>query len=94
MKTTTLSLFLVAASAVPAAADGFDEGQAKSRMEAAGYADVARIHEGNLGDWMAQATRDGRPVMVVLHPDGTVALRQQVDTPPPQPVPGAAPAKP
>ena len=41
--------------ALPAAAEGFDQGQAKSRIEAAGYADVAEVHEGNLGEWMAQA---------------------------------------
>ena len=43
---------------------------------------------------MAQATKDGRHVMVVLHPDGSVAPREQVDTLPAQPVPGASPAKP
>ena len=43
---------------------------------------MAEVHEGNLGEWMAQATKDGQHVMVVLHEDGSVALRQQVDTPP------------
>lgn len=94
MKSTTSAFAMLALSTLPAAADGFDEGQATSKMQAAGYADVAQIHQGNLGDWMAQATKDGRHVMIVLHPDGSVALREQVDTPPPQPVPGAAPAKP
>ena len=86
----TLSIFTLWAP--PVAAEGFDHEQAKSRIEAAGYADVAQVHEGNLGEWMAQASKDGRPVMVVLHADGSVGLRQQVDTPPVQPV--AAPAKP
>lgn len=76
------ALPIVALWALPAAAEGFDQGQAKSRIEAAGYADVAEVHEGNLGEWMAQATKDGQHVMVVLHEDGSVALRQQVDTPP------------
>lgn len=88
------ALGLLALSASPAAADGFDEGQARSRIEAAGYAQVAQVHQGNLGEWMAQASKDGHHVMVTLHPDGSVALRQQMDTPPVQPVPGAGPAKP
>ncbi len=94
MTTTTSAFAMLALSALPAAADGFDEGQATSTMRAAGYADVAQVHQGNLGEWMAQATKDGRHVMIVLHPDGSVALREQVDTPSPQPVPGAGPAKP
>lgn len=94
MKTTTIALMLLAASAIPAAAAGFDEGQARSKMTAAGYSDVREVHEGNLGEWMAQATRDGQHVMLVLHPDGSVDTRQQVATPPAQPVPNAAPAKP
>lgn len=94
MKTKTIALLLLASSVAPAAADGFDEGQATSRMRAAGYADVAEVHQGNLGEWMAQASRDGQHVMIVLHPDGSVDTRQQVATPPAQPVPNAAPAKP
>lgn len=94
MKITTSALVFLALATIPAAADGFDEGQATSKMKEAGYADVGQVHEGNLGEWMAQATKDGRHVMIVLHPDGSVAARQQVDTPPPQPVPGAAPAQP
>ena len=94
MKPTISALSLLVLAAAPAAADGFDEGQATSKIQAAGYADVAQVHQGNLGEWMAQATKDGRHVMVVLHPDGSVAPREQVDTPPAQPVPGASPAKP
>ena len=89
MKPTITALILLALSAIPAAADGFDEGQATSAMRAAGYADVAQVHAGNLGEWMAQATKDGRHMMIVLHPDGSVAPGQQDDTPPVQPVPGA-----
>lgn len=94
MKTTTIALLLLASSVAPAAAAGFDESQATSRMTAAGYADVREVHEGNLGEWMAQATKRGQHVMIVLHPDGSVDTRQQVATPPAQPVPNAAPAKP
>ena len=89
-----LAALAALSAAGPAAADGFDADQARSRIEGAGYADVSQVHQGNLGDWMAQASKDGHPVMVELHPDGAVVLRQQVDTPPPAPVPGAAPAKP
>lgn len=93
MKATIFALSLLLAAG-PAVANGFDQGQATSKMQAAGYADVEQVHQGNLGEWMAQATRDGRHVMIVLHPDGSVALREQVVTPPVLPVPGASPAKP
>lgn len=95
MKSVLIPLAALLTLSGAARADGFDEGGAKRRLEAAGYGDIDGLHEGNLGEWMAQATRDGRHVMVVLHPDGSVALRQQVDTPPvpPPPVP-VMPAKP
>ena len=98
MKPTTSALLatlpILAPWASPAAADGLDEGQARSKIVAAGYSDGAEIHEGNLGEWSAQASKDGHHVMVVVHADGSVALRQQVATPPALPVPGAEPAKP
>lgn len=84
----------VALCAAPALAASFDEAQARSRIEAAGFTRVEAVHQGNLGEWMAEGDKDGQHALVVLHPDGRVDLRQQVQVSPvpkePLPAPKAA----
>lgn len=88
------AIALALAAAVPARADVVDEAGARQRIAQAGYTDVAAVHEGNLGEWMAEARKGGQHVLVVVHRDGTVAPREQVALPPVPTAPLPAPAKP
>jgi hypothetical protein len=54
-------------------APGLDEDQAKSRIEAKGYLDVARLEKDGRGIWRGTATmKDGRPVEVILDLEGNI----------------------
>lgn len=74
--TSTLALlgaFILVPMSVALAAGPFDENQARSKVEGAGYTQVTGLHEGNGGEWMGNGTHDGRMVMFVLDPKGNVS---------------------
>jgi hypothetical protein len=56
-------------------ANSFTEGEAKSRLEKAGYANVSDLNKDADGLWQASATRHGKPVKVALDYKGNVATR-------------------
>lgn len=55
-----------------AGANSFTEGQARSRMESAGYTNVTGLNLDSNGVWRGQAMRNGRQVQVTLDYQGNV----------------------
>jgi len=55
--------------------NSFTEGEAKSRLEKAGYSDVTGLKLDQDGLWQAKATRGGQPVRVALDYKGDIATR-------------------
>lgn len=55
-----------------AGANSFTEGQAKSRIEAAGYSDVSDLKKDDAGIWRGKAKKDGKAVTVALDFQGNV----------------------
>jgi hypothetical protein len=56
-------------------ANSFTEGQAKSRIESMGYANVSELKQDNEGIWRGKAMKDGRSVVVSLDFQGNVSAR-------------------
>ncbi len=56
-------------------ANSFTEGQARSRIEAAGFSDVTELQKDDQGIWRGRGTRDGRQVSVALDFTGAVTSR-------------------
>ncbi|KRB58263.1 hypothetical protein ASE04_28175 [Rhizobium sp. Root708] len=54
--------------------NSFTEDQAKSRIEEAGYKDVAGLKLDDQGVWRATASKDGKPSSVSLDFQGNVTL--------------------
>jgi hypothetical protein len=52
--------------------NSFTESQAKSRLEAAGFADVSDLKLDDQGIWRATASKDAKPVQVALDYQGNV----------------------
>lgn len=59
----------------PPGADGFTEGQARSRMEAAGYTSLTELRRDDAGVWRARGMRGGQPAGVALDDRGNIAAR-------------------
>ncbi|MCQ4159704.1 hypothetical protein NON00_07165 [Roseomonas sp. GC11] len=57
-----------------AGANSFTEGQARSRIEAAGYTDVQDLKKDGQGIWRARAMREGTPAEVGLDFQGKVVI--------------------
>ncbi|MBK1659036.1 RodZ family helix-turn-helix domain-containing protein [Paracraurococcus ruber] len=55
-----------------AGANSFTEGQAKSRIEAAGFTDVSGLQKDDQGVWRGRASRGGQQVSVALDFQGNV----------------------
>ena len=55
-----------------AGANSFTEDQAKSRIEARGFANVSELKKDDQGIWRGMAQRDGRKVQVMLDFQGNV----------------------
>jgi hypothetical protein len=55
-----------------AGANSFTKGQAKSRIEAAGFTDVSGLMKGKDGIWRAKASKSGTMVTVSLDFQGNV----------------------
>jgi opacity protein-like surface antigen len=58
-----------------AGANSFTEGQAKSRIESNGYANVSELRKDDQGVWRGKAMKDGKAVNVSLDFQGNVAAR-------------------
>jgi hypothetical protein len=58
-----------------AGANSFTEGQAKSRIEAAGYASVSDLKKDDQGVWRGSGMKDGKRVTVSLDFQGNVVAR-------------------
>jgi hypothetical protein len=56
-------------------ANSFTEGQARSRIEAAGFSDVTELQKDDQGIWRGRGMRDGRQVSVALDFTGAVTSR-------------------
>jgi hypothetical protein len=55
--------------------NSFTEGQAKSRIEANGYADVSGLQKDDNGVWRGKAKKDGKSVDVALDFQGNVVAK-------------------
>lgn len=59
--------------AKPEGSDSLNEAEAKQRIEAKGYLNVAALAKDKRGIWRGQATmKDGRPVNVILDLEGNI----------------------
>ncbi|MBL6076643.1 hypothetical protein JMJ56_01415 [Belnapia sp. T18] len=58
-----------------AGANSFTEGQARSRIEAAGFSGVDNLQKDDQGIWRGRATRNGQQVSVSLDFQGNVTTR-------------------
>ena len=58
-----------------AGANSFTEGQAKSRIESSGYAEVSDLKKDDAGVWRGKAKKDGKSVDVGLDFQGNVVAR-------------------
>ena len=56
-------------------ANSFTEGQARSRIEAAGFTDVTELQKDDQGIWRGRASQGGRQVSVALDFTGNVTSR-------------------
>ena len=52
--------------------NSFTEGQAKSKIEDAGYTNVTELRKDDNGVWRGQATKDGKTLSVALDYQGNV----------------------
>lgn len=64
-----------------AGANSFTEGQARSRIEAAGYTNVTDLRKDEQGVWRGQATRNGASTAVGLDFQGNVVEGSAPATP-------------
>ena len=64
---------IVEASALEPGANSFTEGQARSRMEDAGFADVQDLRKDDQGFWRGRATRSGATTDVAMDFRGRIA---------------------
>ena len=55
--------------------NSFTEGQAKSRIEASGFADVSGLQKDDSGVWRGKAKKDGKTVDVALDFQGNVVAK-------------------
>jgi hypothetical protein len=56
-------------------ANSFTEGQAKSRIEANGYANVSELRKDDQGVWRGKAMKDGNSVNVSIDFQGNITAR-------------------
>ena len=73
--TTTGTVNVVPASALEKGANSFTEGQAKSRLEAAGLSDVTNLKKDDDGIWRAEAKRSGKSVKAGLDYKGNISAQ-------------------
>ena len=73
--TTTGTVDLVDPSALEKGANSFTEGQAKSRIEGAGFTNVSDLKKDDQGIWRGKATRGGKSVSVGFDYKGNIAAK-------------------
>jgi hypothetical protein len=56
-------------------ANSFTEGQAKSRIESNGFANVSELRKDDQGVWRGKATKDGKSVTVSVDFQGNVTAQ-------------------
>ena len=56
-------------------ANSFTEGEARSRLDKAGFKDAKDLKKDDQGIWRGMATRDGKPVQVGLDFKGNIAAQ-------------------
>ncbi|WP_457092243.1 PepSY domain-containing protein [Microvirga sp. P5_D2] len=61
--------------AVEPGANSFTEAQARSRIEAQGFKNVAELRKDDQGIWRGKAERDGKSVSVAIDYKGTVQIQ-------------------
>ena len=61
--------------AVEPGANSFTEDQARSRIEAQGFKNVAELRKDDQGVWRGKAERDGKSVSVAIDYKGTVQVQ-------------------
>lgn len=71
--TTTGTVTIVPMSALEKGSNSFTEGQAKSRIEGAGFSDVTGLAKDNDGIWRGKAKKDGKGVDVGVDYKGNIA---------------------
>jgi hypothetical protein len=71
-QTPTPSRAVVAQAAPLPGANSFTEGEAKSRIEKAGYTEVSGLKKDDQGIWRGSASKAGKPVKVSLDYKGNV----------------------
>lgn len=71
--TATGTVTVVPMSALEKGANSFTEGQAKSRLEGAGFSDVTSLAKDGDGIWRAKAKKDGKSVDVGVDYKGNIA---------------------
>jgi periplasmic protein CpxP/Spy len=64
---------VVASSALEKGANSFTSGQAKSRIESAGFKDVSDLTKDDQGIWRGTAMRDGKKVQVGFDYKGNIS---------------------
>jgi len=64
---------VVAQAAPQPGANSFTEGEAKSRIEKAGYTEVSGLKKDDQGIWRGSASKSGKPVKVSLDYKGNVS---------------------
>ena len=63
------------AGAPVSGANSFTEGQAKSRIEAQGYASVSDLRKDDQGVWRGKAMKDGKSVTISLDFQGNITAQ-------------------
>ena len=58
-----------------AGANSFTEGQAKSRIESSGYANVSELRKDDQGVWRGKAMKNGKSVSISLDFQGNVTAQ-------------------
>ncbi len=66
---------IVAPSALEKGANSFTEGQARGRIEGAGFSGVTGLHKDDQGIWRGKATRDGKQVDVGFDYKGNIGVQ-------------------
>ncbi|NEJ73393.1 PepSY domain-containing protein [Rhizobium phaseoli] len=56
-------------------ANSFTEGQAKDRIEKAGYTEIKDLKKDDKGIWMASGMKDGKAVVIALDYQGNIVAK-------------------
>lgn len=68
---------VVAPTALEKGANSFTEGQARSRIESAGFTNITGLHKDDMGIWRGQGTRNGKTTDIGFDYKGNVGAAAQ-----------------